>query len=156
MGRGAKPKSTALKILQGNPGKRKLNLDEPEYTIGAPDKPDWLDPYASSEWDRLSEVMLASRLLTTADFGILLSTCLAYSQVKRNELAIQHYGSDTYTVLDKQGNEIPQTRPEAIRREVGRRQYVFFLAEMGQTTVSKTKVKRITEMQKSGVKRLLG
>ncbi|MBI3357922.1 MAG: P27 family phage terminase small subunit [Nitrospirae bacterium] len=156
MGRGRKPKPTALKVLQGNPGKRKLNTDEPEYAIGAPDKPDWLDQYASAEWDRLSAVMLEGRLLTKADWGILLSTCLAYSQMHRNELALQRYKSDSYIVVDQLGNRIPKSRPETIRKEVARRQYVSFLAEMGQTTVSKTKVKRIPNPTMAGVKRLLG
>jgi hypothetical protein len=30
MGRGAKPQSTELKILRGNPGKRRLNMEEPQ------------------------------------------------------------------------------------------------------------------------------
>jgi P27 family predicted phage terminase small subunit len=156
MGRGAKPQSTALKILRGNPGKRKLNLEEPSYVEGAPTKPSWLDAAASEEWQRLTQVMGEAHLLTTADAGVLLSCCLAYSQLKVNELAIQKYKSDAYKTTDLQGNTIYRSRPEAMRREVARRQYVSFLAEMGQTTVSKTKVKTIPRSQPGGVKRLLG
>ena len=70
--------------------------------------------------------MLESHLLTKADFGILLSTCLAYSQVKRNELKIKQLKSDTYITKDLQGNRIPHPRPEILRGEVARRQYVSF------------------------------
>lgn len=31
-GRGRKPKPTAVKERQGNPGKRKLNKDEPQFS----------------------------------------------------------------------------------------------------------------------------
>ena len=100
--------------------------------------------------------MLESHLHTKADFGILLSTCPADSQVKRNELKIKQLKSDTYITKDLQGNRIPHPRPEILRGEVARRQYVSFLAEMGQTTASKSKVKKIAPNQVGGLKRLLG
>lgn len=39
---GRKPKPTALKKLEGNPGKRKLNTKEPVPAKGMPDCPVWL------------------------------------------------------------------------------------------------------------------
>ena len=41
---GRKPKPTALKKLEGNPGKRKLNNKEPVPDKGMPDCPAWLLP----------------------------------------------------------------------------------------------------------------
>lgn len=38
--RGKKPKPTNLKILEGNPGKRPLNLNEPKPIPIAPECPD--------------------------------------------------------------------------------------------------------------------
>ena len=43
---GRKPKPTALKKLEGNPGKRKLNTKEPVPDKGMPDCPKWLLPEA--------------------------------------------------------------------------------------------------------------
>lgn len=43
---GRKPKPTALKILEGNPGKRKLNAKEPTPLKKAPKCPAWLDAEA--------------------------------------------------------------------------------------------------------------
>ena len=40
---GRKPKPTAVKKLEGNPGKRKLNTKEPVPAKGMPDCPEWLD-----------------------------------------------------------------------------------------------------------------
>ena len=143
MMRGPKPQSTDLKILRGNPGKRRLNLQEPQYPAGTPTKPTWLDEYAGEEWDRLVRVMSEARLLTTADFGILLSTVLAYSQLKRNELALQKFKSDSYVVKDRRGNRAMKPRPEILRAEVVRKQYTSFLCELGQSPVSKSRVKAI-------------
>ena len=51
---GRKPKPTAVKKLEGNPGKRKLNTKEPIPAKGMPACPDWLMPEAKKEWESLS------------------------------------------------------------------------------------------------------
>jgi len=51
---GPKPKPTAIKILEGNPGKRPLNLNEPKPLQIAPECPDWLLAEAKKEWNRLA------------------------------------------------------------------------------------------------------
>ena len=43
---GRKPKPTAVKKLEGNPGKRKLNTKEPNPGKEMPDCPAWLLPDA--------------------------------------------------------------------------------------------------------------
>lgn len=50
---GRKPKPAALKKLEGNPGKRKLNAKEPVPGKGMPDCPKWLLLEAKLEWNRL-------------------------------------------------------------------------------------------------------
>lgn len=52
---GRKPKPTAVKKLEGNPGKRKLNTKEPVPAKGMPDCPEWLLPEAKKEWERLAD-----------------------------------------------------------------------------------------------------
>ena len=52
---GRKPKPTALKKLEGNPGKRKLNTKEPVPAKGMPEGPKWLLPEAKEEWKRLCQ-----------------------------------------------------------------------------------------------------
>ena len=54
---GRKPKPTAVKKLEGNPGKRKLNTKEPVPAKGMPDCPEWLLPEAKKEWERLADLM---------------------------------------------------------------------------------------------------
>ena len=39
--RGRKPKPTAMKVLEGNPGKRSLNTTEPQPPKRAPRCPNW-------------------------------------------------------------------------------------------------------------------
>lgn len=44
--RGRKPKPTAVKMLEGNPGKRSLNAGEPKPEKKAPRCPSWLEDEA--------------------------------------------------------------------------------------------------------------
>ena len=44
--RGRKPTPTAIKVLEGNPGKRPLNANEPKPKKKAPRCPSWLEDEA--------------------------------------------------------------------------------------------------------------
>ena len=48
--RGRKPKPTALKIIEGNPGKRPLNHNEPKPTSWLQHAPDWFDEEQLNLW----------------------------------------------------------------------------------------------------------
>ena len=48
--RGRKPTPTAIKELEGNPGKRPMNSAEPRPEKKAPPCPKWLEPEAKKEW----------------------------------------------------------------------------------------------------------
>jgi len=61
---GTKPKPTALKVLEGNPGKRPLNENEPKPEPKAPVCPKWLDNYAHKVWERLAPVLKQMGLLS--------------------------------------------------------------------------------------------
>lgn len=63
-GRGRPPKPTAVKELEGNPGKRPLNKNEPKPKQIAPKCPSWLEPDAKKEWRRLSKELETMGLLT--------------------------------------------------------------------------------------------
>ena len=65
--RGRKPKPTAMKELEGNPGKHPLNTSEPKPNKKAPACPKWLEPEAKKEWRRLAKQMEAIGILTEVD-----------------------------------------------------------------------------------------
>ena len=54
--RGRKPKPTAMKELEGNPGKHPMNTSEPKPNKKAPACPKWLEPEAKKEWRRLQHL----------------------------------------------------------------------------------------------------
>lgn len=74
---GRRPKSAALKLVTGNPGKRPINADEPVPVAGWPDKPK-LGKVADAEWQRLAELLDGELRLSLADGPHLLGAAIAY------------------------------------------------------------------------------
>ena len=91
--RGRKPKPTALKELEGNPGKRQLNINEPKPLAKAPSCPKWLDPEAKKEWRRLSKKMEQIGILTEIDMAAFAGYCQAYARWKAAEEFISKHGA---------------------------------------------------------------
>ena len=97
--RGRKPKPTAMKELEGNPGKHPLNTSEPKPNKKAPACPKWLEPEAKKEWRRLHTLTIYSGYNThrlIAD-----GSCKVYT-VKRELLDV-----GKIIVKDNDGNMIP-------------------------------------------------
>lgn len=79
MAAGRKPKPTSQKILEGNPGKRPLNRNEPQFS-GEVTCPKHLNKIAKSEWKRVSKELSAQGLLTTVDRSTLAAYCTNYAR----------------------------------------------------------------------------
>ena len=73
--RGRRPTPTRLKMLTGNPGKRRLNEDEPRPNPNIPECPPELGPVARTEWDRLVDELAVLRMLTNLDRAALAAYC---------------------------------------------------------------------------------
>ena len=78
--RGRKPKPTALKRADGNPGKRPLNLHEPQVPDGRPTCPSHLSQAAKTEWKRIAGTLHEMGLLTTVDRAVLATYCQSYGR----------------------------------------------------------------------------
>ncbi len=103
--KGRKPKPTALKILEGNPGRRPLNPAEPAPAAGArpPNCPRHLDPDARREWRRLARQLHGLGLITQVDRSALAAYCQAWSRWIAAEKII---AADGLTVTTDKGNLI--------------------------------------------------
>jgi P27 family predicted phage terminase small subunit len=84
MRKGPAPKPTARRKLEGNPGKRPFNPDEPQIPVAEPsfdDVPPILadDEVAASEWRRLAPLLRQARIITEADRNALIAACQQWS-----------------------------------------------------------------------------
>ncbi len=91
--RGRKPVPTAIKVLEGNPGKRELNQHEPKPKSKAPRCPAWLDSEAKKEWRRTAKQLEELGILTEVDMAAFAGYCQAYARWKEAEEFISKHGT---------------------------------------------------------------
>src|SRR5688572_4754536 len=78
--RGRKPKPSHLKLLEGNPGRRPSNPNEPQPPPAMPTCPAHLCPSAKAEWKRLARQLHVLGILTMLDRSVLAGYCQAYGR----------------------------------------------------------------------------
>jgi P27 family predicted phage terminase small subunit len=110
--RGPKPIPTELKILRGNPGKQKLNADEPQPPTDGITMPPHLGEVAAARWHELLPMLQATRVMTRADVEALARYCDTWEWWLAVRVKLKKEG-DTYPILND-GGEIKYIaqRPE--------------------------------------------
>lgn len=103
--RGRKPKPTALKVIQGNPGRRPLNRDEPQPgPVGEPPPLVRGRPVARAKWKELVSPECWGPVATRADVDALEAYCLLYGRMTEAEEKIGECGT---VVANPQGFPVP-------------------------------------------------
>src|ERR1700694_4049549 len=89
--RGTISTPTKIRILNGNPSRRPLPTNEPQFTPGIPDRPKSISADARKQWDGLIGEMANSGVLRRVDGGALAMLCedLAMLATLRQGLAAQ-------------------------------------------------------------------
>lgn len=78
--RGRKPKPTALRVIEGNRGKRPLNALEPVPPNSMPTCPRHLSSPAKTEWKRIAKTLHTMEVLTMVDRAALAAYCQAWGR----------------------------------------------------------------------------
>ena len=133
--KGRKPKPTAIKKLEGNPGKRPLNLYEPVPEEKMPDCPDWLEEEAKEEWDRLAEPMFRLGILSELDMAPFAIYCQAYARWKEAEEFISQHGS-----IVKTKNGFWQQVPQVTISHANQKIMLQAASEFGLTPSSRSRI----------------
>lgn len=163
--KGRKPKDIALKMLNGNAGKRPISktslvggsASTEAFTVGALEKPDYLDEYESAEWDRL--IVNLAPILSPASAGMVLIACNAFSDMMHARTALEDAGERTYETESKTGAIMIRQRPEVSMLQNARRAYHQALAELGASPVAHTRVKKLPDNAQTelpGIAKMLG
>jgi P27 family predicted phage terminase small subunit len=84
---GRRPKPTALKVLRGNPGQRRLNAAEPRPPAGEIVRPETLSTGAVVVWDELAPICMAMKTLTPADVVPFATLCELQSTMRQTSAA---------------------------------------------------------------------
>ncbi len=133
--RGRKPKPTALKLLEGNPGKRPLNVKEPKPEKKAPRCPSWLELEAKKEWKRMSKTLETMGVLTQVDGAAFAGYCQAYARWKEAEEFLTKHG----TIFKTPSGYIQQV-PQVSIAQTYLKVMKDFCSEFGLTPAARTRI----------------
>lgn len=133
--RGPAPKPTALKMRQGNPGKRAINQGEPKPRAAAPRVPPHLAAEARACWKRTVRILSAANLMTVADQGILALYCQAWARWVSAEEQVEKIGE---VVKTKSGNLIQNPYLSVANRAMD--QMLVYGRELGLSPSSRTRL----------------
>lgn len=87
--RGRKPTPTHLKLIRGNPGKRKVSLDQFRPTACIPSCPRHLKGEARKEWLRVTKLLDECGMIAEVDRGALAMLCTSWGRYVNAEEMIE-------------------------------------------------------------------
>lgn len=109
---GRKPKPTAVKRAEGNPGKRPLNENEPQPASGKPKAPAHLSSVAKAHWHATMRVLFPTGVITLAERDLLTVYCEAWAMKRqameeiRPKVGKEGHRSGGLTVTNAAGNTV--------------------------------------------------
>src|SRR5689334_3828108 len=106
--RGPAPKPTAIKKIQGNPGKRPLNENEPQLEPGIPECPDYLDEIARKEWARIAFCQMLRRALHQIAGSFKAHTGLLNHEIQRQRILTVQIAVDKKTGSTALNQKVPR------------------------------------------------
>ena len=110
---GRRPKPTANKELAGNPGKRSLNKNEPDFgLVRNIDCPFWMGDAGRTLWETLAPLLCRERVLEATDVQNLEVYCNAYDQFRMSQEDVQKNG---VTVTGAMGGVIKNPAVTALK-----------------------------------------
>jgi len=149
--RGPPPQPTALRLLKGNPGKRRINTREPRPPTTTPSCPRWLCPEAKRAWREIVPVLKAMRILTRIDRDALAAYCQSYARWKAAEEFLSQHG-EVYPIRDERGNvRYMQPFPQVFIARSQLQILRSYQQEFGMTPSARTRVQVIPSLVRDPV-----
>jgi len=108
---GKNRKPTAQKKAEGNPGKRKLNLNERQALPGEPPMPSGMTKETQLVWPEIVAILKENNALFVTDGLAIAALCSSFVLFRKAEAAIEQYGALAVTVDDKTGIGELRTSP---------------------------------------------
>ncbi len=135
MAAGRPPKPTALKLVEGNKGKRAISSHEPdpEY-LNDLTPPARLPDAAKEIWNEIAPALRAAKVLTKLDVHALSMGCIALAQYYQS---VQETGGDLVVETSKGGKQINQM---VIAQSMFYKQVQGIFAQFGLSPAARTRI----------------
>ena len=145
--RGPPPQPTDLRLLRGNPGKRRINTREPKPRLACPSCPRWLSPAAKRAWRETVPVLKQMRILTRIDRDALAAYCQTYARWKAAEQFLDQHG-EVYPLRDDTGKiRYMQPFPHVAIARSHLQMLRSYQQEFGMTPSARTRVHEIPDLE---------
>ncbi|MBU9866807.1 phage terminase small subunit P27 family [Rahnella aceris] len=116
-GRGRKPKPAARKLLAGNPGKRAINTNEPQFTpLTSAEPPEWFDEIARRMWETIIHELCGQRVLHVTDLHNVVLFCSAFRNWHEAQQEVMRKGITVETEFGPKKNPALTAANEAMRQ----------------------------------------
>jgi P27 family predicted phage terminase small subunit len=145
MKRGQRPIPTHLKLLRGNPGKQKINTDEPqpELTDDVPNPPAFVSGFAADEWWIVATELHRMRLLSKIDIQVLAAYCYSYGQWRKAAEALAKMEANDpmmsgLIIKTKYGDAAVNPLSSVARKHLA--DMVRYAAEFGMSPCARTRI----------------
>jgi len=132
---GPPPKPTALKVVQGNPGKRALNTKEPKPKSDNVKMPAGLSARGKKVWRKVAPMLQEAGLLTDLDVLALKGLCDAYADYEEHREQVQR----TSPII-KTASGYPIQNPYIALERKAWDKFTRLMAEFGMTPSSRTRL----------------
>jgi P27 family predicted phage terminase small subunit len=161
------PKPTALKLIQGNPGKRPLNENEPKPEKIIPRCPSHLNKLAKKHWKEVSKYLFKNGLLTEMDGDALAIYCQQWADwiqiedhlkpEKKEDGTIEFKDMQIKMTMDTDGKVYYEGRsnPRIKHKYELMKMMKGYLAEFGMTPSSRSRIGIQPIGGKEGIKKFL-
>ena len=142
---GQRPIPTRLKLLRGNPGKQKIDHDEPqpELTSDVPEPPAFVTGYAADEWWTIATELHRMRLLSKIDVQVLAAYCYSYGQWRKAAEALARMEANDplmsgLIIKTKYGDAAVNQLSSLARKHLA--DMVRYAAEFGMSPCARTRI----------------
>ena len=142
---GPPPKPSALKRLDGDPGKRGINPHEAQPDASLPTCPEHLTGQARAEWGRIAEQLHTAGLLTRIDATALSAYCETYARWVEAEEKLKTTG-----LVVKSPSGYPMQSPYLPIASKAMQAMRGWLGEFGMTPAARTKINAAPPEQDTG------
>jgi P27 family predicted phage terminase small subunit len=141
---GPPPKPTALKLLTGNPGRRRINSKEPQPDRGEPRMPDGLSEEAKTEWKRVIPILSEMGVLTVADGATVAGYCQSRADWLKAQAEIEEYGvTVAEPITNRVGDVVGERRkknPAVTVASDAKKMMRAFASDLGLSPAARTRV----------------
>jgi len=127
-----------MRRLEGNPGKRPYNENEPQISASQPSCPSHLTSPARREWQRIVPILARVGVLTEIDRAALAAYCQAYGRWVEAERLVKKEG-----MVKETANGYPIISPYLAIVNKALEQMHKYLVEFGLTPSSRSKVSAV-------------